>query len=168
MQTTFQSDTRIEFHTPRADVEAGVRNNRKAWLSFGPPIVPLIPWPAGEIPQLSHWSALTTSVRVENPEQVLVIDFAEAHLLIKEQRVAPTQIRANCKDATQTGTIVRLQPRSTRCFIDLAFGLPPQELTEFDLVVGTVILGSERHRLPTAHFTRRSNLDYRPLALPLL
>ena len=129
--------------------------------------MPVVPWPAGEIPQLSLWSRLTVGVFIVNRTEPLTIDFSDAALIIDQKRGPPAEIEENCDGATQDGMIVRLAPRSSRCIIYLDFRQPPEKLDDFELVVGKLAIASERHLLPTTRYSKRSTLDYRPFALPL-
>ncbi len=169
-EVNFEPPHRIRVGESENFVRAAVITHRRSWLAFGPPVVPLVPWPAGEIPQLSSWRTLSVAIQATNPTVPIELDLSDSRLRVPGHGAGqvPISIDPKCvgQAAGHTGSLLTL-PAAAWCIVYLDFGISPEHVEEFDLVLGATVINGQRHEFPVTHHAKEQGCDYRPFALPL-
>jgi hypothetical protein len=169
-EITFTSAGEIQIGTSTNFVRANVINNSLSQLAFGPPLVPIVPWPTRTIPELSYWRSITISIDATNPRESLILDLSDAALHMAHESVqSPVSIDLRCigPGARRTDKLITL-PSASQCSVYLTFGLSAGDVEEFDVALGTLLIGSERYAFPVSRYVKHRGLVYDAFSFPFL
>jgi len=169
-ENRFTSAERLQVGSSTSFVRANVINHSLSQLAFGPPPFPVVLWPTGRIPELSYWDGITVSIHASNPREPLALDLSDAALLLPHQPAKPpVSIDPKCLGpaAERTDKLLTL-PSASNCVVYLTFGLSAGDVEEFDLALGTLLIGSQRYAFPVSRYVKHRGLVYDAFAFPLL
>jgi len=165
------------YYAPKREIAINLRDTSvrpevaefriKDWL-WGPPLLPIIPFPQRCFDWWRRDQTFSINLRVSNPRTAVTLDLGKASLQTTGPpgRREPISIKPWC-DAQQRGNKLRIPPSDSGCTVRLEFALPEHSVEQFDLVVGSMDANGEKAEFPKIPVKHYHHFGYGPIGMPL-